>query len=197
MASKKSDKQTPGGPEGPRKEFLDEARKSLWLEFYIEAVRIYVTRWMKGYGRRGLQDVDDVVQSTMRRALQGRAPSDRRLFEKWILKRADHALRAWKKRTGVTLERGAVSGHPVAERTDPERSGEEAMEHQEAIETVDKAFADLRPGDQQILVARYKEERAVEEIAAELGKTPKAVRSQLDRAMLNLRAAAMRRAHHS
>lgn len=196
MASKKSGKQSPGGPRGPRKKFLDEARKRLWIEFYLPAVRIYVSHWLRRYGRRGLQDVDDVVQGAARRALEARAPSDRRLFEKWILKRADHALRAWMKRTGITLEGGAVSGHPVAERIDPERTAEEAMEHGEAIEAMNKAFADLRPSDQQILTARYKEERTVEEIAAELGKSPKAVRSQLDRAMRNFRAAAMRRLDH-
>jgi RNA polymerase sigma factor (sigma-70 family) len=194
MASKKSGKQSPGGPRGPRGKFLDEARKRLWIEFYLTAVRIYVSHWLGRFGQRGLQDVDDVVQSAARRALQARAPSDRKLFEKWILKRADHALRAWMRRTGVTL--GAVSGHPAAERIDPQRTAEEAMEHQEAIEAMNKALADLRPSDQQILVARYKEERTVEEIAAELRKSPKAVRSHLDRAMRNFRAAAMRRADH-
>ncbi len=49
------------------------------------------------------------------------------------------------------------------------------------------ALAQLSPADRAVLVLRYMRDRSVEEVAADLGKSPAAVRTQAKRALERLR----------
>lgn len=145
------------------------------------------------------ESASDIVQSTCRELLRGASKFEDQgdaSFERWLRSAAEHKLqnraRHWRaqRRQGEARPLGRLGDADDGERLEPEAPGssrpsQDALLREEA-ERLQRAFAALGDEHRRVLVRSQVDGATHGEIAAELGKSPEAVRKLVARAMARL-----------
>jgi RNA polymerase sigma-70 factor (ECF subfamily) len=163
----------------------DESAWRAWYHECFDALFAYVL-WRCA----GLRDVaDEVVQETWLTAVRRVRHFDPAAgtFPGWLRGIAAHLLRNRFRRERRRAALAPAGGAYFMSRT-PEPADAESMRRERA-ERIARALAELPERHEAVLRAKYLEGRAVADIAAEWGETPKAVESLLTRAREAFRAA--------
>jgi RNA polymerase sigma-70 factor (ECF subfamily) len=157
--------------------------RSAWNAMYVRHVRdVFGVIYHLVGGNR--QVAEDVNQEVWLLAIErfDRFDPGRGGFRDWLLGIARHrALR----------QHRCAPGQPVQGLSDGQSDGlspPEVLEGRERAEVVRAALLCLHDGSRSVLVAKYADGLSVAEIAAQTGRTAKAVESLLTRARSQLRA---------
>jgi RNA polymerase sigma-70 factor, ECF subfamily len=158
----------------------DETAWRAWYEEHYSPLEAYV-RWRCG----GLRDLtDDVLQEmwlTAVRRVQSFRP-ETASFRQWLCGIAANVIRNQLRSRSRRrrLHESLLNGSP------PKSDGADESEHGE---TIARALTALPERYEQVLRAKYLEQKSVDDIAAAGGETPKAIESLLGRARQAFREA--------
>lgn len=140
-------------------------------------------------------DAEEIVQETFVAAMRGlaRFRGDSALFT-WlcgIAKNKIHGLRRqqYRERLSVALKAVDTDLDLALARLDREPLPDAVIEREETRDLVGAVLGSLPPDYQQVLIDKYYEKTAVNDIARKVGVSPKAIESRLTRARIAFRKA--------
>jgi RNA polymerase sigma-70 factor, ECF subfamily len=171
-------------------ESLQNRDAAAWDEFYEEHVRElygFVFRLLRG----DPQTAADVFQDTWLDAIGHIGQFDPRRGELrgWLFAIARRRVaRHWRQRLAHNLASAQACAEIPVETSDDAVVPDDVVEHLEQADVVQASLLALPPERRQVLIDKYVEELSVNQIAAKIGKSPKAVESLLSRAREQFRA---------
>lgn len=140
-------------------------------------------------------DAEEIVQETFVAAMRGldRFRGDSALFT-WlcgIAKNKIHGLRRqqYRQRLSVALKAVDTDLDLALARLDREPLPDQVVEREETRDLVGAVLGSLPPDYQEVLIDKYYEKTAVNDIAQKIGVSPKAIESRLTRARVAFRKA--------
>lgn len=140
----------------------------------LPRVRAFLKRLAAG---RGYQEVEDLLQETVARALRYRESFDpRRTLGPWLRKMAFR----------VFLDAGPRLDGSAAQVEEPIAPPAEREGQLEREETVERLLRRLNAKEREVLVRFHRDEQSVEDIARALGMPSGTVKSHLHRARMRL-----------
>jgi RNA polymerase sigma factor (sigma-70 family) len=161
------------------------------LDELRELVDVRLGRALRPFGRRGSQEREDLAQSVLlavyEAVLDGTVPTDPLRRKRWIRGLASNAIRSWLRSESRNHPR--LSGRGESAMVDPpdrHPDAQEAYEMEEESQATEAELARLTDAEREAFEAKMNAQ-SVEDIAFHIGRSVKATRSLIKRAVARLR----------